>query len=407
MSSLTNETQKLIDFHCVYCNRLHPMDYNTDEHIVPEGLYNKNYVLLNACSFINNYMAHSFENRVMKSPPVEEIKLMIRPPKKPIHRRKIPISLGFEVAQTIFPSGECNVVQLPQYISSDIIDIAVKASSGESVYHKLKLPFPIINITGSPRFINPDRAFKKFEQVLLSYLKSLSENPSLDPVFENFLKENGATFDSKEFKIAAKETKNPQIIIPPEELAIKSNIDDEALYKLFFKIAWTHGAKQLGRNALSNPIAEWIFSYITSGHIKSKKLIRNYPDLCSNSIAIENQEYFFWKYGINETLDWIEKNTEEGNRNYIMHHHIDRVQQFNIASQFIKVSNPIDLIDNTLRARSKEFSFHELGLKTLHVQGTPITVCSIKLFGGILTATVQLSQTPLTEIYPKDIIIKL
>ncbi len=407
MSSLTNETQKLIDFHCVYCNRLHPMNHNTDEHIVPKGLYNKNYVLHNACSFINNYMAHSFENRVMKSPPVEEIKLMIQLPKKPIHRRKIPISLGFEVAQTTFPSGECKVVLLPQYIQSDTIEITVKASNGESAHHKLKLPFSVINVTGTSEFIQPNRAFKKFEQALLPYLKNLSETPSLDPAFDLFLKKNGATFDIKDFKIEAKETKNPPIIIPPEELAIKSNIDDEALYKFFFKIAWTHGAKQLGRNALSNPIAEWIFSYISSGHIKSKKLIRNYPDLCSNSIVIENQEYVFWKYGINETLDWIEKNTEEVNRNYIMHHHIDRVQQFNIASQFIKVSNPVDLIDNTLRARSKEFSFHELDLKTLHVQGTPITVCSIKLFGGILVATVQLSQTPLTEIYPKNIIIKL
>jgi len=390
-------------FNCVYCGHVHPRDWYTVEHIIPQSLNNKNYVLNAACRRINNFMAHSFEKRIMQFELIKEILFLVNPPRKPVFRDNLETSLGVNITRWVLPSGKVEFAELPKYSETNYIQLSVKGRSGENFPYSLKLPFLIKSgVSGIPRMIaSRHRHSEDGRQQITKYLTELSENPSIDKDFEKFLQEIGGTFTFKEVSVVETASQGTPIALP-SELAKTMVIDNETLFKLFLKIAWTHAVRQFGIELLSGPIAKWILDYLATGYIEDNELIRSCPALFTNPVKIEDEEYVFWKYGLDETLSFIMQVPDELDRSDLLRYHKFRYQQFESASRLISF-NAIPKIDDELRARRNELCYHNLSLKTIEVSGRLITACCINLFGKLFEVKVQLSDEPITENYPPDI----
>ncbi len=407
VKSESHQIQKeadLMSFMCVYCDQLHPMSCHSLEHIIPRALGNKNYVLPNACKFINNYMACSFEKRIINSEVMKEIQLIAYPPKNPYFRRNLGSSIEPHLAHYIFPTGENKKVQKPHDIEIDTVPMQLFGEKGKELTYELKLPFSIIGVKGATALISSahlERRLKKFNPELENYVSELFKNPSINPGFFDFIKDHNINLDNKIY-----DRKNRKVIpkiIKNSPLLQTDNItiffDDEALTKFFFKIAWTYAAQEFGREKLTNSTSEWILDYLVSGHVNDIELVAMYPDLFLEPTKIDNEEYIFWKYDIKNTLAYINENVFRDDLSRVMKHYNYRLEKHGYASNFIRISK-IELLDDTMRKCATDYRHHELSFKKITGNLENATVCLIKLYGGILEAEVLLSEEHISINFP-------
>jgi hypothetical protein len=408
---LPNPTFQVIDrqiksFYCSYCNKPHPISWNTKEHIIPEALNNKKYILPFCCKHVNNYMAHSFEKRVLQYDLIKEILLLVTPPQKPIFRGNFKDSPYGVISRRILPTGKIELTEQIQKFETNTVKVNVKDKSGNIHTCDLTLPFSIVN-----RVVVPDsmanvrkRYAEQAKKQLSDYFIELDKNNSINPEFEKFLEEVDATFKyNPDIQIdEEKEHQEPKVL--GRDLQEHITFDNEALIKLFLKIAWTHAAKQYGRERLSNPTSNWILQYLTEGHISDSYLTSKYPYLFTEPIDIDGDSFIFWKKGITDTGLIIEDIEDTQDKNDLF-----RLLKFNydkneLSKQFIEFKT-IEVFDDALRTRVNEFRTHRLALKNMSFGSNQATVCEIQLFGGLLEASVILSESPISELRPEDICI--
>lgn len=392
-------------FFCSYCNKNHPMEWNTDEHIIPKALKNENYILKNTCRKLNNYMSHSFEKKVLQFDIIKLIMLLIDPPAKPTYLTEVKTNLDKEAYIYILPSGKMELTEHPIYEQHNAIEIKIIDINNEIHIYNLILPFTFKSgMIGIPRMVTErKRVIEQERNKINKYLKELSNNPEINEPFFEFLKNVKGQYIFKPIIISENEpTEHPPVVLSenPKKTIV---IDNESLYKLFLKIAWTHARNQFGAEKLSNPITNYILKYLTTGNIIDNKLIKETPNLFTKPIKIENEDYIFWKYGIDDTFDKIQQIQNEISKSDLMEYHIERYQQFNIIQQFI-FFNYVKRFDlEFMETINKEHRFHNISLRTEEFAGQYVTVCHMQLFGGIFDVVVKLSDSPLMVAYPKDI----
>ncbi len=399
-----------MSFLCVYCDEMHPMSSHSKEHIVPIALGNQSYTLSNACQLINNYMAKSFEKGIINSEVIKEINMMLNYPQEPYFRRNLNSSVEPNLAHYIYPNGENKTVQKPHDVETNIISMQLKGKNEEEFIYELKLPFPIIGLKGKTDLLKPEyaeRRLKRFKNQLENYLNELEENPSINPEFHNFIIKNNIIYDRRERKIIPKIIKNSPSNISSDESKVTIYLDDELLTKFFFKIAWTHAVKVFGKEKLINPISRYIFDYIISGHINDISLVHMYPELFLNPTKIGDEEYIFWKYDINKTLEIIRETVFKNDFYRVMKHYNYRCERFGLACNNIRISR-IELLDDEIRKNANHlYRYHELSLKSETENWTNATVCVVKLYGGILQAEVLLSEKPIVTNFPQCLKIEI
>jgi hypothetical protein len=123
-----------MSFLCVYCDGLHPMNHHSLEHIIPIALGNKSYTLSNVCQLVNNYMAKSFETRIIDSEVMKEINMIFNPPKAPYFRRNLDLTTESNLAHYIYPDGENKTVQKPHDVETNIVSMLLKGKKWRRIY---------------------------------------------------------------------------------------------------------------------------------------------------------------------------------------------------------------------------------------------------------------------------------
>lgn len=378
-------------FFCNYCRLFHPIDWRSEEHIIPKSLNNKNHVLKNSCKRVNNFFVKSFENQFKELSLIEETLLTITPPREHTYRDRMLVDGNIETMRFITPTGEYELIEEVKYSMGNQINlINLKNKDGESFDFKLTLPFEIIiGITGVDRVIKKKKVYSQTNEVE-KYLQQLSLNSEINPEFHNFLKKIDGTFSSKEVKFE-------EIRLPPQEskiipnLQYKYELDDLLVIKMFFKIAWTHSCLKLGIDNLSNPISNWILRYLISDYIFDNELPNSYNDLF-HTIILEEKEYKIRKYNLDKTKSIIETIESKEIKNDFVRYYNYISQQLIYSKQLISFS--IFRNDGTMeemQERLRTSRFHVISLIIVDNQ----TLCNVKLFGGFLEANILISETPL------------
>jgi hypothetical protein len=338
---------------------------------------------------------------------MKEIQLIINPPKEPCFRRNLKSSVQPHLAHYIFPTGENKTVQKPHDVEIDTIHIQLFGEKGEEFIYELKLPFLIVGLKGTTALVSSahlERRLKKFNTKLEDYISKLFKNPSINSDFFDFIKNNNINLSDKRHDRENRKIVSRRINTSLLEETGKITIffEDEALTKFFFKIAWTYAVKVLGREKLINPLSEWIFNYITSGHINDIFLVQMYPDLFLNPSKVGNDEYIFWKYDIKKTSEIIRDVVLKDDLSRIMKHYNYRYEGYGNACNLIRISN-IELLDDEIRKNADHYRYHELSLKAGTENWIDVTICVIKLYGGILKAEVLLVEELMSNNFPPSL----
>lgn len=379
-------------FHCLYCQISHLSELRAEEHIIPKALFNKNYILTDTCRKVNNYMAHSFEKRVLQLEPIKELLLLFGPPANPVHRGQVNTSFDKEVHRYILPSGKDELVEHPKYSSIDSIGIPITIESGEILMYNLKLPFSVVNeMTSIPRMAeNRSKYYEREKSLISGYLKDISENPGLDKNFEGYLKKVKGKFTFKGINVI--EEKREGIETQLKEAPTQTfQMDLEILFKLFLKIAWGHGAKCFDLSWPTSHLARWIISYLSSGSIDDKELLNKYPHLFTESVSIEKENYSFWKFDMSESFSIIQKIPDRKHKKKLIDLHNLRFNQFRLASQLISYTDRVG-IDETYRLQKDIMRYHELIITNMVVHNKEVAVCIIRLFGEVFEVVVQIAN---------------
>jgi hypothetical protein len=385
-------------FYCLYCQSLHPIECISEEHIIPKFLFNKNHTLKNVCKKVNNYMANSFEKRILQMELFKELLLFFKPPEKPVYRGEIITNLDLQTYRYILPSGKHELTQHPAHSKTNFIQIPIRANSGLLLYN-LKLPFRVIEkIKGVSRMANKIQEHSESDKKeIFEYLKQLEANPSLNKDFEKYLKDVDGIFTFSDVAFKLESVTNPKIASLGRQ-ALRFEVDYEILFKLFLKIAWTHSAKQFGLDWTSNKLSKWIISYLSSGHIEDKDYKVKYPELFFEPVKIEENDYTFWKPNIEKSFKLIKAIPISKDREKLLIHHQKRVDEFAFANQFISYADAVEFdVDN--KSQKEELSYHELSFYNAPYGDTEITICSISLFGGIFDVHIQVAGYPVQENY--------
>ena len=386
-------------FYCNYCSVHHPNNWNSDEHIIPEALKNRNYVLKNTCKRLNHYMSFLYETKAFSLDIVKEVLLIAEPPQKPVYRGKVENSLGKNIFPYIQPSGKMTIVEHPTFTITNSIELNVKGADGENYKYDLVLPFSFKNSISGPReMLDPNKTSQAELAKVSEYLRTLSKDVSINPGFETFLERIGATFNYGDCRVEIAE------VAPSEEilfLKIKQyfNSDNEVLFRLFLKIAWTYAVKAIGLENLQNPIANSIIYYLKSGHFLDFDLVQKAPDFFKKA-KIVGKEYIFWKHGLDDTLLKIQDVEDKQLSSDLFEAYYHRRMQFDFARACLIGFSVTEELDDDFRENNSNLKTHSLELKNLISNDTAITVCHIKLFGGFFDATVQISGGAIMAQYP-------
>jgi hypothetical protein len=388
-------------FACVYCGHAHTRDSMTDEHVIPRALLNRNYVLRGACRRLNNYFSHAFEKRALQLPVVRELLLLFDPPRRPVFRGDVAAPDGRTFQRWVLPRGRMEIGELPTYTQTNKATVEIELPTGTRQPIEITLPFSMTaSVTGLDRLLN-DRAriTERDRQRLHEYLVELAKNPQANEDLSRALAATGGRFpppravEVRESRLASAPP------VQPESLTQELAGDDELLTKLFFKIAWTHAAKQLGRPALANRTSQWILEYLTTGHVIDSRIVKLAPDLFTVPVEIDGRPYAFWKSDLRTSARAILAIEQRAERATLERLFDYRAKRFQFGQQFIRVEH-IPSIDDEVRTQVAERRYHELELTTVEAGAGKATVCHVRLFGGSLKAMVQLSEEPVTERYP-------
>ena len=183
---------------CSYCQSQHEDNTKGEEHIIPKSLLNKKYVLDTTCRYWNQYMSHSFEQKVLYSELMQYV-LDIFAPKKP----KRPAKLGevFTEDGTMFPLFRVGrqefMVTSPKPNEDKTNRIPIKITDPDDsrvIEFMLRLPFEYTTtLSGANKLLTAEKRKKKIEADnarLQKYLDDLCKNPEINQEFYAFFKKH-------------------------------------------------------------------------------------------------------------------------------------------------------------------------------------------------------------------------
>jgi len=375
---------------CPYCGLEHDEDTASNEHIVPEALFNKNYVLKPVCKMWNHFMSFSFEQDMLRSKMFRELRLVFQ---KPTGSKRVGevTDVSGQKYERYFENGREILKKKPSLESENTLTIRALARDGRVLEFELVLPFEIHRrVTGSTEMIRREKLNAKVAEQLesaLDYVRSLADDASKRPSeLADFLRANEAEMlRPKRGHIDFEWTERPAELV--ESLADERfAIDDEKARKFFLKIAWTHACKQLGRSALNGPFATFILEYIRSGWVREVHA-RLAPALFDQR-TIEGHDFFLWSDSpvvSAEKCDALTRATREE----IEPQALKRLSQFHNVRNLISFA-PVTL-DFDHSRDYPELRYHELELRHDSIRGVEGLCCRIALFGGTCSALVLLA----------------
>lgn len=389
-------------FNCNYCGYPHPSTEFSREHVVPQALLNKNYVLNDTCGFVNNYFANAFETSARHVEVIKELLLLFDPSKKPVFRGPATSSSGTEMTRWVVNGRSELYGPTSQQLGREC-NIKITLPSGERVPFTLQLPFEIIKRATGPLWSHERRVASDKKRVE-AYLRELVENPDLDTRLARELRTTGGKFERSTKGVMLEPQASSKGL--PETFRVNLPGDDELLTKLFYKIAWCYAVKTLGRQlVMAQPFASGMFRFLMSEHIADVRFVDAFPKLFSNPRSIQGAPYHFWRYDLETTEREISKFSAHPHFYALMRLYDYRRMKAQFVRSYIRFDNiPIDdeFLD-TLGARR----FHRLSLKTENNNSISYTTCDVSLFGGALSATVPIAEEILCDKYPEPTVIRL
>jgi hypothetical protein len=384
-------------YFCNYCGIYHDEATRSREHIIPEALLNKNYVLPNVCRFLNNYMSHAFEKDVIASEPMREIMLRVSPKSTHILVGDAVLPDGRRFNRWI-RQGTQVLGNIPRTKTVSTVPIRVKKRSGEFLDYDIDLPFELISeLDGAHHLLKVERTRKKAKESvgrILTYLQECSINPGTNPGLQHFLEEHDATFPS------------PREVLLTEELArrteekfddvkVEFTVDTEKWLKFYIKMAWTHARKTLGRSLLNNDLANWLFSYLTHEYVTGNPCDQ-LKSLLREAVSIGGQDYYFWRHRPDETLDRV-RQLPDSVRELCEPAAVRRLENLKTALTIATFGVKVDAdFFNTTDCRFHSLRFVEIpiGIRENPQEQTGLgTACRIELFGGLYYSTVIVADS--------------
>jgi hypothetical protein len=377
-------------FTCLYCDCEHPDGDESDEHIIPEALFNRRYVLGPVCKKWNNFMSFSFEQDMLRSKMFRELRLVVD---RPGGRKRVGevTDVNGQQYERYFEYGREILKRKPVGQSANTIIVKARTEDGRVLDFELAVPFEVFRqIAGSTDMIKTEKITAKFDaelQRVLRYLTELADDPGSHPAdLAQFLAGHDAKLlRPKGGKVEHEWTDTPAVLV--DNLAPESfTVDHEHARKFFMKIAWTHACKQLGRHALNGPFARFMIEYVRSGWVVPAKAAFA-PDLFDRRM-IDGTDMFLWAHppAMSETVCAA---LDEDAKRELWPLARERLAQFHTAGNLISFLPVVLNFDH--RLDYPEVRLHDLELRSGSVRGVDGLSCRISLFGGTCVATVLLS----------------
>ncbi|MBI4917344.1 MAG: hypothetical protein HY825_16010 [Acidobacteria bacterium] len=388
---------------CNYCGTDHPTDELSDEHIIPEYMFNASYVLPDVCIRANNYMAVAFETPVRLSPTMREILLLYspKPAKGPIYRGKVQTERG-TTEDLWLKDGEEYFSSLPAYVETDEVRVTVQTADGDSAQTTIKLPFKVAaRAEGAAEFVgaSAERRLQADKKKLESYLASIREDPERNPAFAAFLRASDARPRREpvvEMTVTRQSTTSESVV--SDALPRVTEVDGDLYAKQIMKIAWTHACRQLGREVLGNPVGDAILGFIAGGHIPEDVVVAVSGEVGAGQVdsllrdsTVAGERFYWWRDSPEIAAAKAMALGNGSATQELQRFAGGRLQAAKECRQFIKWSKVIEIgpeRGDQLAGRR----FHALTIEDDGGRGRTATVVRVVLFGGIIDAKVQVAD---------------
>lgn len=390
-------------FHCTYCVGEHPDEMRAAEHIVPQFIGNRSFTHRAACRRMNQGLAHAVEAIFHRDSAVNTILALLTASGSAQPRFLWKSKEKTNSEQFVFVQ-QGNIVHgsAPRSTSFSMVRIPMLRRDGSQVLCPVQLPFELTdNITGSELLL-PKRAVEKRMESNLSqltdYLERLFSDPSIDPVFAQFIDENDIV--PSELYISLRLAEGPREAGGhTQQITHQHLVDETVAARYFIKIALLFAAESGAGALLMTPQAEALRSYLCEFFV-DPAIACDSDGSClpffSHASVADNTAYW-WTHPIDITEVAINTagSLSPRQRETLIEHNELRALQLRAIRHLIRFERLGSLPEDDICRELRNSAYHELILRS--DAGGPedlISCCDILLFGGAFQVTVQLGMGP-------------
>jgi hypothetical protein len=384
---------------CNYCGTPHDWATRSEEHVVPRKLLNAGLVLPDVCNFWNNFFARAFETAVCDADFVREILLALTPPSE---RPRKAIRLG--TVQTARQTTEERWLVGGQEIlrpklarrATNVLTIDAFDDLGSRHPIDVQLPF---NITAGGTA--DDHELDRFRgriadehQRIFEYIRELARDPTIDPALAVQLKGRGLHLREPK-AVEAEETLVERVPGGPvsDILPNEYPLDVVVWRKFYMKVAWCFACLKLGRDVLVSLDGDSVLGYVQSdavpGELVDEVRRLDGPSVTKlfRSASLGGKPTWLWRESAAAT------DSELGSLPASVSALVAPLAVRRLASERLAASWASMKTATLERPLGLQHRSHSLRLRT-EIRGIQAAIaCDIGLFGGLLSATVQLTPS--------------
>jgi hypothetical protein len=383
---------------CNYCGIEHDNATRSIEHIVPEKLLNSSLVLPNVCRFRNNLYARAFETAVTSSKFMGEVLLEFMPVKQRpriVHLGEVETERRTKEHLWLV-NGEHRLRDLPTRATTTVLQIQAFDEFGNSHSIEVELPFAITSrVTGDEHAVGEfRRKVEKERRKVFDYFTQLAVDPTKNaPLFVELEARGLHLRPPKE--VAFEEASAQKCAGGPvsDILPTLHSIERLPWTKFYMKIAWCFACLQIGRSALQQLGGDAILDFLVSDVVPERLV-----GLVTTDYKLT--EYLFRKASIDGQLVWLWRadGREAGQLANRVQLPEDLVQALDerqrteaFLTNYIHFKQP-GALDRAAGVPGPQHRHHRITLRVDVRDSGAALVCDVSLFGGILEATIQLSN---------------
>lgn len=390
-------------YDCNYCGVEHAIATRSREHIVPEKLLNSSLILPDVCAFWNNFFARAFETAVCDSDFVSEILLELTPPSE---RPRKAIKLGTvqtarQTTEDIWLVGGEHTLR-PKLARHPTNILPIQAFDDQGLPHAIDIELPF-NITAGGTGDEHEMArfrsrIAEERQRILAYLQRLARDPAQDPTLAGQLRARGLHLREPksvevEENIVDRVPGGPVSDLVPREYAL----DAVPWVKFYMKIAWCFACKTLGRDVLLALGGGIVLAYLRSDLVPTELVdeVRRVDgpsaDKLFRSASLGGQQTWIWRENAAATETALQLLPASVSSLVTPIATLRLAGERNLAAWAILGSATLE------RPLGPQHRVHSLRLRTELLGDQAVVACDVSLFGGLLSATVQLTPSVPTE----------
>ncbi len=372
------------------------------EHVLAERLGNASLKLGDVCAYWNNFFARSFENHVIGSAFVQgvlrEFGLDRIPRKGAFPLEELETARGTSERLWLVDGVEMLRDPVARRIKTRRIPFPSFDAAGTVHWFDVELPFQFVvsaggdevEIASARQRVDDDMA------KVLAHLQKVVDDPSLNEGVATYLRDTGRVLKHPGkvlYEAHAERNRDPEVVadIKPKLYSM----DRERWSKFLLKIGWCFACRDIGRDALIAMGGETVLRYL-----KADRIDPHLVALCRSEAAdiaaklfieavVGGDRAWMWKATIPETDALIAGLSPDAQPFAWMAQNQRKCDETAIAT-WVHLKQA-GLLSRNAAPPSAGQRVHSLRLHITGNAGAEALFCSIRLFGGVVDASVQLT----------------